>query len=649
MRSDHRPDRGDRILFAPDHKIGANLLKLKGRDPKYDSVIAEFPVLHLRKSKITNLCAAYKDLGILHLLMYMRDTDDQDWAKLLSSSHIDQATIYIRRLSMALHISFMLTFLLTLPTEKHAKLMEYLSAGELSDCIDDGFDDQYQEFLAKGTASNVIFAVHFEIMSHCNEVTGLAFSERLGGTDGYNLLLALVKNSLPFAFLNGSSSYALFSMQLLQEHYKCCPFCQKLKASLYTSPHKDSPVNFALDTQREMDHQDVSRSFRSGGTLSSVVPKMANVDFLQELKTLVTQQEATEEKQPKKISKSKEELLGLSLSSTDLAYINCAAALILRQGGISSAADDRLRNIYVDNSNEMFSLALLDRESIDVGKFLVQRCISMNHFFGCSSAKLPNIANFKGPKSLLHKAATMKGVTLKRTSLKLEKEKKSTIDIDDEKRVRKINKEKKRVDCLGSKMNACQAVVKPDCSKSAVSKADQIKKAMIHIMIDAYRRIHNLPHSELTSDVLKSFRNEALFVEGASVLNIPDKSNIGVITYEFAGVKFKGDYDSGKEYLTYVEGIIKKALFQLPNTHHMSISEEKYTFAPSTFKAPTHKQRSEKQSTTRSVHHLKPAEEIVSETQFSKTAIRKTIEGKTIISTYLAKMCQNCLLERELC
>ena len=83
-KSDHRGDLGHRMIFAPDHKIGANLLRLKMSDErKYSSILPEFPVLHLRKSKITNLFAAYKDLGILHLIMYMRDTEDQEWAKLI--------------------------------------------------------------------------------------------------------------------------------------------------------------------------------------------------------------------------------------------------------------------------------------------------------------------------------------------------------------------------------------------------------------------------------------------------------------------------------------------------------------------------------------------------------------------------------------
>jgi hypothetical protein len=45
-----------------------------------------------KKSKITNLFSAYKDAGILHLLMYMKDTDNEaDWTDLVSLSNIESA------------------------------------------------------------------------------------------------------------------------------------------------------------------------------------------------------------------------------------------------------------------------------------------------------------------------------------------------------------------------------------------------------------------------------------------------------------------------------------------------------------------------------------------------------------------------------
>ncbi|WAR27995.1 hypothetical protein MAR_013699 [Mya arenaria] len=72
-------ERTDKIIFAPDHKIAANLFKLRESQKKNELFLPESPSLHLRKSKLTILCSAYKDAGILHILKYMRDEEFQEW------------------------------------------------------------------------------------------------------------------------------------------------------------------------------------------------------------------------------------------------------------------------------------------------------------------------------------------------------------------------------------------------------------------------------------------------------------------------------------------------------------------------------------------------------------------------------------------
>ncbi|VDI72180.1 Hypothetical predicted protein [Mytilus galloprovincialis] len=108
----------------------------------------------------------------------------------------------------------------------------------------------------------------------------------LEGRPGYNLLLSAVKTSLPFSFLNGASSYAAYCTKLLHEHFKSGPFYRRMKTTLFTTPHKGSNVNFALDSQREMDHQDVIKAFRSGATVTSVIPRMSLIDTLNEVHDL---------------------------------------------------------------------------------------------------------------------------------------------------------------------------------------------------------------------------------------------------------------------------------------------------------------------------------------------------------------------------
>ena len=90
-------DHEEKILFGPDHKIGKNLLSLRNHGPKYEIFLPEFPLLHVRKHKITILFSAYKDAGLVQLLRYMRDDEEDDWRKLVSAVHIETATRHIRR------------------------------------------------------------------------------------------------------------------------------------------------------------------------------------------------------------------------------------------------------------------------------------------------------------------------------------------------------------------------------------------------------------------------------------------------------------------------------------------------------------------------------------------------------------------------
>jgi hypothetical protein len=92
-------DRGSKILFGPDHKIGKNLMTMIKQEKKYESFLPEFPCLHLRKSRITIIFSALKNTGLMQLLQYMRDHDSNEWAKLTTAQHIDTATRNVNRLA----------------------------------------------------------------------------------------------------------------------------------------------------------------------------------------------------------------------------------------------------------------------------------------------------------------------------------------------------------------------------------------------------------------------------------------------------------------------------------------------------------------------------------------------------------------------
>ena len=128
-------------------------------------------------------------------------------------------------------------------------------ASDLKSRTADGWEPRYQTFISFGEDINGTFALHADILRHCLEVLAIHFAEKVGGPEGYNLLLGAVKSSLPFSFVNGASSYAGFCTELLIHHYSAGPFHQGMKETLFSSPYTDGSRNFALDAQREMDHK----------------------------------------------------------------------------------------------------------------------------------------------------------------------------------------------------------------------------------------------------------------------------------------------------------------------------------------------------------------------------------------------------------
>jgi hypothetical protein len=109
-----------------------------------------------------------------------------------------------------------------------------------------------------------------------------------------------------------------------------------------------------------------------------------------------------------------------------------------------------------------------------------------------------------------------------------------------------------------------------------------------------------------------------------------------VATLEFAGVKYKTLAPSGTAYIKHVENaILLKTVNQFPSTHTIVICEEKYSFTPDILKHATRQQRHVKR--TASIGHLKSGSQIISAENFSREAILNTIEGKCLISNYLAE------------
>ena len=140
-------------------------------------------------------------------------------------------------------------------------------------------DQKYEEYLDNCAKQNATFSL-LDMMRHCDDVIAIALAERLGGPDGYQLMLAEVKHFLLYSFVNCATSCAPFCVKLLFHHNSAGHFHRCLKQTLFTTPIKASSRNFSTDTKREMDHLDALKGFRSGSTISSISVRLSLTDSL---------------------------------------------------------------------------------------------------------------------------------------------------------------------------------------------------------------------------------------------------------------------------------------------------------------------------------------------------------------------------------
>ena len=630
----HDPEDPEKILFAPDHKIGKNLFELLSEVPKYRVFTPEFPLLHLRKSMINILGSAYKDAGIKELLKYMKDDSKNDeWTKLITAANIDAATKIIRRLALALHLAFLVSFLDYLPMSTASSLLDNLLLYDSKE-IATKWHQQFLRFVATGCKKSPNFVLHWELLQHCDEVMAISFAERLGGPQGYKLLVATIKSSLPFSFLNGASSYAAYCTDLLYHHSSVGPFHRNMKMSLFTNPHNNSEVNFALDSQREMDHKDSLKAFRPRATLSSVIPRMSLVDDY----SVTSEQRASfisgDSRNSTASVSAEDNYLNKgpkwSITENDMKHIVPTAMLVLRRGGLALENNDVLSNVYAKTKTKL-PAAHLDKDTYDVGKFLIRKYAATKGLFGLTAADNPTTDSLSGPAPLISKVRRGKSTTVKRTTGKQsvlnpsEREKKELA------RQRKVKREKKVVDCYSSDMNTCQSLVKPDCSKPTVQKSKNIKTALRNLIDELCTTVTEKP--TLIYNNLKDIPQGML-------------KAVKAVTVEFAGVKFSTHAHSGEEYLSFVErSVIKKILSITPNTARITICEEKYSFTPDDFKSATRVKRQKKGET---IAHLKTQHQIVSHQAFDKQAVVTTMDGKIFISTYLAANVSKLQINRPL-
>ena len=637
VRSGQDKNSKHRIMLAPDNKISKNLLKLIKQNKKYESFLVEFPVLHLRKSKITLLGSAYENAGIKSIIKYMKDDDiHTEWSKLVTIEEINKATRMIRRLAHALHLGFLVQFFRYLPPETAKELRDDLQHQLIPPSVMDAkWGPRFEEFMTMGSKQNGTFSLHREMMEHCDEVVGLHFAERISGQPGYDLLLSIVKQSLPFAFLNGSSQYATFCIELLYQHGRSGYFHQRQKASLFSVSHKGSKSNFALDAIREMDHRDAIKGFRPRAELSAIIPRMSLVDTFNEI-DLFKKASNVCEGEESLMSQPDEDLPSWVYSPADYQHIIRGVSLMLRCKALDITPDTKIRNVYAagEMTRELPS-AILDANTYDIGKYLAIKFMCKEGMFGLSLKNLPEMETIEGPKELKRKVLTGKSTTVKRiASADVSKMRSTDKELREMKRKQIVKRQQMTIDCMNSEMNTCQALVKPDGSKPTIHKSKTVKTAISKLF---------------TQVTAATFEPETVIHASFQDIPISQRQPIKIIVVEFAGVKFKlkETVKTGLQYLHHVEtSVIRKLLRDVASTQRMIICEEKYHFTPDDLKSATRAGR--KKQETSSIGHLKQLEEIVSDKTIDCSAIKTTNVGKISIGNYLAQHAGSIKIDRDL-
>ena len=612
----------NRVLCGPDNKIGKSILTLMATDPKYKVFLVEFPLLHLRKSKITILFSAYQDAGIVEILQYMRDDKQDDWKRLVSVQHIDIATRHVKRIAVSLHIAFLVVFTKSLPVSEQQLFWNDMETAEAS-VLAERWSERFEDFLQKSSSVNATFALHVDMMRHCDHVVAISFAERLGGPDGYNLVLSAVKESLKFSFVNNATSYAPYCVKLLCQHYGAGHFHQCLKTTLYTTPFKDSNRNFACDTKRELDHLDALKGFRSGSNISAVTSRMSLMDTLNEARD----HRSGDKKKPQDTDS-----LGWGFTEVDQEHIFPTVALLLRQGGLSLDESTKPYNVYSTPPTVLPAL-ILDSNSDSAGEYLLYRYLVKEKMFGTTQADLPSPDKSTGSADLLARAKRSKGVTIKRTIKSRVHAAKTESQLKEEERQKVVAKESQLIDHFSSSHNACQAIVKSDGSKPKVVKSKTMPKAL-GTLVEMCKTESN--------------RDSANKLILQNQTHLPQKlsAECTVCVIEFAGVKFKlSNLQSGREYVDHCERIIKGLYKKFPKLNTAVICEEKYNFTPDDFKAITREQRKKKVGKT--VDHLKTASDLINDDSLNKDAITGTMQGKIAISTYLAQNLKKLQIHHE--
>ena len=231
------------------------------------------------------------------------------------------------------------------------------------------------------------------------------------------------------------------------------------------------------------------------------------------------------------------------MTEVDESHIFPTAALILRQNGLSLDENNTPMNVYAKIPTALPKM-ILDDYSYETGIFLMLRNIAKEKLFQMSGEKeIQDRLNPTGPSELVSRAKRSKGVTIRRTVKSKIITYKSERQLKEEERKKLVAKETKRIECLSSENNACQALVKPDSSKPKVVKSIGMQRAIKDVLIQSLDTLNRSQTITIRSDSLLQL----------NVSSMPQEisPNVKICTTEFAGIKFKtGNLKTGKNICT---------------------------------------------------------------------------------------------------
>ena len=175
-----------------------------------------------------------------------------------------------------------------------------------------------------------------------------------------------------------------------------------MKETLFTTPHKGFASNFALDAQREMDHRDAIKSFRSSGSIESILPRMSVIDDLQAIRKV---RSAVYQSSSDKTKSSQEQkhYLGKTISEKDMKFVARCAHMLLRKDVLCVSKDLIPKNMY-QKKPQPLTECILDSETKEVGHYLIKRFICKTKVGGTNSRDCPDVKEIQGPSELLKKS-----------------------------------------------------------------------------------------------------------------------------------------------------------------------------------------------------------------------------------------------------